>query len=97
MVSDFTQSYRSWRRTPRLALTLLACIALAIGGELGLLLAAWLSSVFTRVAGTSLLAQVTVAFGSAPLALCLVVAVAACLLPARRAAQTSPTEALRAE
>src|SRR3954470_961332 len=32
MLHNVTQALRSWRKTPRLTLTLLACIAVSIGG-----------------------------------------------------------------
>jgi len=75
-----------------------AVLALA-GGGLGILFAAWLSELFTRVAGSSLPAQVTVAFGAGPLALCL--GVVACtglafgLLPAFLATRLDAAAALR--
>ncbi len=69
------------------------------GGGLGILLAVWLSELFVRVAGSSLPAQVTVAFGAGPLALCL--GVVACtglafgLLPAFLATRLDASAALR--
>lgn len=75
-----------------------AVLALA-GGGLGILFAMWLSELFTRVAGSSLPAQVTVAFGAGPLALCL--GVVACtglafgLLPAFLATRLDAAAALR--
>jgi putative ABC transport system permease protein len=75
-----------------------AVLAVA-GGGLGLLLAAWLSEVFTRIAGSSLPAQVSVAFGVGPLALCLgVVALTGLafgLLPALLATRLDAAAALR--
>jgi len=70
-----------------------------VGGGLGILLAVWLSELFTRVAGSSLPAQVGVAFGAGPLALCLGVVVctgfAFGLLPALLATRLNAASALR--
>lgn len=86
------------RQLLRLMFTESAVLALA-GGGLGILLAVWLSDVFTRVAGTSLPAQVAIAFGAGPLALCLAVVVltglAFGLLPALLATRLDAAAALR--
>jgi putative ABC transport system permease protein len=75
-----------------------AVLAVA-GGGLGILLAVWLSELFTRVAGSSLPAQVSVSFGAGPLALCLGVVVctglAFGLLPAFLATRLDAATALR--
>ena len=48
------------------------CLVLAAaGGGLGALLASWLSDLFARLAGATLPAQLSIVFGSGPLALCL--------------------------
>lgn len=71
-----------------------------VGGGLGILLAMWLSDAFTRVAGSSLPAQVSVAFGAGPLLLCLGVVVVTGfvfgLLPAFLATRLDAAAALRA-
>ncbi len=66
-------------------------LGLAIGTAGALLLTRLLETLLFRVSPTD-----AVAFGAAPIAL-LAVAIVACLVPARRAAAVSPTEALRCE
>jgi predicted permease len=74
-------------------------LALA-GGGLGILLAMWLSDIFTRIAGPSLPAQVSVHFGPGPLVLCLLVVgftgICFGLLPALLATRLDAASALRA-
>ncbi|MBA4138624.1 MAG: hypothetical protein C0518_15065 [Opitutus sp.] len=86
------------RQLLRLMFTESAVLA-AVGGGLGILLAVWLSEVFTRVAGSSLPAQMSVAFGMGPLALCLAVVVLTGmgfgLLPALLATRLNAASALR--
>ncbi|HEY5551996.1 MAG TPA: ADOP family duplicated permease [Opitutaceae bacterium] len=87
------------RQLLRLMFAESAALALA-GGGLGILLAMWLSDMFTRVAGSALPAQMSVTFGAGPLALCLLVVgfTGMCfgLLPALLASRLNAASALRA-
>jgi predicted permease len=76
------------------------CLVLAAaGGGRGMLLASWLSDIFARVAGTALPAQLSIAFGTGPLALCLGVVLLTGfgfgLLPALLATRLDAAAALR--
>jgi ABC-type antimicrobial peptide transport system permease subunit len=81
---------RSWLRTPRLALTLLACIAISIGGPATVL-------TFARAVLLRPLPYPHPIALLASIFLLIVVARHACWIPAWRAARTDPSTALRAE